>query len=134
MTELTRQCLSLDRGKRERLARLLQESLARPEPTDDKRFRVLYEAATRMLGQGILSNSRDYTLVLGRRFIAYQMIEEGYSYSTIGRFLSKSHSSIMHMQKMMDDVFRYPEAFKLELAYWKQFQSILKENNNDESR
>lgn len=132
MTELTRQCLSLDRGKRERLARLLQESLARPEPTDDSRFQILYEIATKIFGNGILTGSRDYNLVLGRRFIVYQMHNEGYSYPAIGKHLVRHHSSAIHMYKQMENIFDYPEYYGLEISYWKEFQKQLKEY--DETR
>ena len=71
--------------------------------------------------------SRDFNLVLGRRFIVWQMRSEGFSWSEIGRNLIRHHATIMHMWKMMDDVFRYPEMFKLELAYWEEFQNKVKE-------
>lgn len=127
MTELTRQCLSLNRAKRERLLRLLQESLSIQEPTDEKRFKVLYDMATEMFGNGILTGSRDYNLVLARRFIVFQMHNEGYSYPTIGKFLVRHHSSAIHMYKQMENIMDYPEYYALELAQWNQFQKRLKE-------
>lgn len=131
MTELTRKCLALNREGRARLARILMESVERPEPQDGERFQVLYDIATRMFGQGILTGSRDYLLTLGRKFIVYQMIEEGYSRANVGRHLRRHHSSIIHLYKMMQDVFEQPHAFKVEMAYWEQFQ---KELNNDKTR
>lgn len=132
MTELTRQCLSLNRAGRERLAKILQESLEKPEPSDDKRFETLYAVATEMFGKGILTSSRNYELTLGRRFIAYQLVQEGYSYSVVGRYLIRHHSSIMHMCRMMEDVLRFQ--FKPEMSYWIQFQKQLKEKENDTTR
>lgn len=129
MTELTRQCLSLNRSKRERLVRLLQESLEKPEPADDTRFQTLYEITTDMFGNGILTSSRDYELTLGRRFIAYQMVQEGYSYSAVGRYLVRHHSSVMHMCRMMEDALRFQ--FKPEMAYWLLFQKRLNEKDNE---
>lgn len=134
MTELTRQCLSLDRGKRERLARLLQESLENPEPTDEVRFKELYDIATEIFGNGILTGSRDYYLVLARRFIVYQMHNEGYSYPTIGKFLVRHHSSAIHMYKQMEIVFEYPKMYELEMSYWTLFQQKLKEKEDDKTR
>jgi hypothetical protein len=126
MTELTRKCLSLNRADRARLAKILTESVERPEPQDGERFQVLYEAATRMFGQGILTGSRDYLLTLGRKFIVYQMVNEGYSRVTVGKYLRRHHASIIHMYKMMQDVFEHPYAFKVEMAYWEQFQKEIK--------
>ena len=133
MTELTKKCLELNRTKRERLARILQESIERPEPTNDKdRFNILYKIATEMFGNGILTGCRNYNLVLGRRFIVYQMHSEGYSYPVIGKHLIRHHASAMHMQKMMENIFDYPDYYGLELAHWKEFQKRLKEY--DETR
>ena len=126
MTELTRQCLSLNRVKRERLIKLLQESLDK-EPNAENRFKVLYDIATRIFGNGILTGSRDYNLVLARRFIVFQMHNEGYSYPTIGKFLVRHHSSAIHMYKQMENIMDYPEYYALEIAQWNQFQKRIKE-------
>lgn len=132
MTELAKQCLSLDRGKRERLAKLLQDSLNRPEPTDESRFQTLYEIAKGMFGNGILTSSRDYNLVLARSFIVYQMRNEGYSYQSIGKHLVRHHASAIHMYKRMENIFNYPEYYAIEISYWKEFKKKLKEH--DKSR
>lgn len=132
MTELAKQCLSLDRGKRERLAKLLQDSLSRPEPTDESRFQTLYEIAKGMFGNGILTSSRDYNLVLARSFIVYQMRNEGYSYQSIGKHLVRHHASAIHMYKRMENIFDYPEYYAIEISYWKEFKKKLKEH--DKSR
>lgn len=132
MTELAKQCLSLDRGKRERLAKLLQDSLNRPEPTDESRFQTLYEIAKGMFGNGILTSSRDYNLVLARSFIVYQMRNEGYSYQSIGKHLVRHHASAIHMYKRMENIFDYPEYYAIEISYWKEFKKKLKEH--DKSR
>lgn len=126
MTELTRQCLSLNRVKRERLIKLLQESLDK-EPNAENRFKVLYDIATRIFGNGILTGSRDYNLVLARRFIVFQMHNEGYSYPTIGKFLVRHHSSAIHMYNQMENIMDYPEYYALEIAQWNQFQKRIKE-------
>ena len=132
MTELQKQCLSLDRGKRERLVKLLQDSLNRPEPTDESRFQTLYEIAKGMFGNGILTSSRDYNLVLARSFIVYQMRNEGYSYQSIGKHLVRHHASAIHMYKRMENIFDYPGYYAIEISYWKEFKKKLKEH--DKSR
>ena len=133
MTELTKQCLSLNRANRERLVKILQESMLKPEPAGDKvRFQTLYNIATAIFGNGILSGSRNYNLVLGRRFIVYQMHSEGYSYPVIGKNLGRHHASMIQMHRMMENVFDYPQYYDLEMAYWKDFQKRIKEH--DETR
>ena len=97
------------------------------EQHDKERFLALYGMVSKIFGNGILTRVKDYECVLGRRFIAYQMKEEGYSYSAIGRHLLRHHASVMHMCKMMEDVLEYPDIFKLEMAYWEEFQKKIKE-------
>lgn len=119
MTELTRRCLSLSKLQREILIKRLQESLNERED-DGSRFATLLKAATDVCGQGILSNSRDFNLVMARRMIAYQMRSEGYSFPSIGKMMVRHHASIIHMVRMMEDAIRYQ--FNLEMGYWYMFQ------------
>ena len=119
MTELTRRCLSLSKSQREKLIKRLQDSLNERED-DGSRFATLLKAATDVCGQGILSSSRDFNLVMGRRMIAYQMRSEGYSFPSIGKMMVRHHASIIHMVRMMEDAIRYQ--FNLEMGYWYMFQ------------
>ena len=126
MNELTRRCLYLKKEDRQKLIRILTESLEEEEKEDDgSRFATLYKAATDVCGHGILTSSRDFNLVMGRRMIAYQMRLEGYSLLTIGKRLIRHHASIIHMIRMMNDtmIFR----FKDEMEYWNKFQQKIKE-------
>lgn len=122
MTELTRKCLSLSKSQREILIKRLQESLNERED-DGSRFANLLKAATDVCGQGILSSSRDFNLVMGRRMIAYQMRKEGYSFPSIGRHMVRHHASVIHMVKMMEDALHFQ--FDLEIGYWNLFQQNL---------
>lgn len=124
MTELTRRCLSLSRSQREKLIKKLQESLNERED-DGSRFATLLKAATDVCGKGILSSSRDFNLVMGRRMIAYQMRSEGYSFPNIGKMMVRHHASVIHMVRMMEDALHFQ--FDLELGYWNMFQQKLKE-------
>lgn len=130
MTELTRRCLYLPKPDRQRLIRILTESLEEEEREDDgSRFAILYKAATDVCGQGILTSSRDFNLVMGRRMIAYQMRLEEYSFMTIGKRLMRHHASVMHMVRMMCDTMTF--RFKDEMEYWNKFQEKLKEYETD---
>lgn len=122
MTELTRRCLELSLKERTRLINILQDSLVEKED-DGSRFSVIYKAATKVCGQGILTSSRDFKLVMGRRMIAYQMRKEGYSYMSIGRHLVRHHASVIHMVKMMEDILHYQ--WDMEMGYWRKFQNEL---------
>lgn len=124
MTELTRRCLSLSKSQREKLINKLQESLNERED-DGSRFATLLKAATEICGQGILSSSRDFNLVMGRRMIAYQMRSEGYSFPSIGKMMVRHHASVIHMVRMMEDALHFQ--FNLEMEYWNKFQQKIKE-------
>lgn len=124
MNELTRRCLELPFNERQKLINVLKESLD-GEDDDGSRFAILYKAATEVCGNGILSKSKDFNLVMGRRMIAYQMRLEGYTYMSIGKKLIRHHASIIHLVKMMEDVIKYQ--FGLEMGYWTLFQRKIKE-------
>ena len=124
MTELTRRCLSLSKSQREKLIKRLQESLNERED-DGSRFATLLKAATEVCGNGILSSSRDFNLVMGRRMIAYQMRSEGYSFPSIGKMMVRHHASVIHMVKMMEDALHFQ--FDLEVGYWNMFKQKIKE-------
>lgn len=120
MTDLARQCLSLSREERIKLTHILHDSL-REEKDDKNRFSILLHIATDVVGEGILTKMRDFNCVMGRRLIAYQMREEGFPVMKIARCLRVHHSSVIHMLKMMEDVFRFAGCFKVEEAYWNEF-------------
>jgi chromosomal replication initiation ATPase DnaA len=124
MNELTRQCLDLTKKNRKRLIKILEDSLIEKED-DGGRFHILLSIAEDIVGKGILSRFRDLNLVIGRRMIAYQMRQEGYSLMAIGKKLIRHHSSVMHMIRMMEDAIKFQ--FRPELTYWEEFQQKLQE-------
>ena len=127
MTELITQCLTLNRGKRKELIKVLTESLERPEEMAKERFAYLYGVASGIFGNGIIGNKRDRNLVLARRFIAYQMLQDGYRRSYIARCLAKNYATIIHMERQMDIIFEVPHAYKAEMALWHTFKEQIKE-------
>ena len=135
MTDLTRQCLSLSKVRRERLIRLLQASLEKPmiESIED-RFKMLLEVATEVVGIGIMTKFKDYNLVMGRRMITYVLRNEGCSFGEIGRLLNRDHASIRAAYVNMLNVFEYPKMYELEMSYWTLFQKLLKEKEDDKTR
>lgn len=114
----------MSKSQREKLIKRLQESLVEKED-DGSRFATLLKAATDVCGQGVLSSSRDFNLVMGRRMIAYQMRSEGYSFPNIGKMMVRHHASIIHMVRMMEDAIRFQ--FNLEMGYWYMFQQKILE-------
>lgn len=124
MDELTQRCLDLPKKQKEHLIKVLQKSLEKKED-DGSRFRLLLETAESIVGEGILTASRNLNLVIGRRMIAHQMRREGYSISSIGKLMNRHHTSILHMLRMWDDAVAFQ--FKEEATFWKEFQTKLNE-------
>lgn len=124
MMELTRQCLDLTKKNRKRLIKILEDSLIKKED-DGGRFHILLFIAEDIVGKGILTRFRDLNLVIGRRMIAYQMRQEGYSLMAIGKKLIRHHSSVTHMIRMMEDAIKFQ--FRPELTCWEEFQQKLQE-------
>ena len=127
MKELTKQCLSLGYRARQRLIKILTDSLEEKVSGED-RFEKMYKIVSGMVGDGLLTSSRDADLVLGRCVIAYQMRQELYPLYTIGKCLCRDHSSVCCMCKKMKDVMDYPEIYKREMKFWKQFKEELDES------
>jgi chromosomal replication initiation ATPase DnaA len=127
MNELTQQCLALPIAERERLIYALKNSLE-IKKNIGSRYRELLKAATDILGNGIDSKSRDASCVMGRMFIAYKMRCEGWSLTQIGMMMGRDHATICHLQKKMMDVIEYPHCYKVEMAFWEEFNNKLKED------
>ena len=121
--------MDLSKPRREYLIKILTESLTEEREDDGSRFSVLYKAATDVCGNGILTSSRKFDLVLGRRMISYKMREEGYSFPTIGKHLIRDHSSIHWLDKKMREAFEI--GYDYDLAMWELFNQKIKQYENE---
>lgn len=90
------------------------------------RFKVMLKAATELVGPGIVTPCRNRELVIGRMMIIHQMRSEEFTYPIIGKLLRRAHSSVYSLQVKMEDVLKYPNLFKEENYYWKEFQKLLR--------
>lgn len=128
---LTEMCLALPKGKKARLIRTLMRSLKEKDQIDNKRFDVLYKAATDVCGPGILTKLRNRELVIGRNMIAYKMRKEGFSSPTIGKHLQMNHSTILYKEKCMEDVIKFE--FQPDLSMWNAFLNKVEEYEKEVS-
>lgn len=126
MNEIVTRCLAMSRANRQHLIAILEESLEEKE-TIQERFQTLLGCATMLMGDGILSNSRDFFCVFGRMLIAYQMHKEGFGWSEIGRQMGRSHSTIICLVKKMEDYLKYKSYYRNESALWEEFQRLIKQ-------
>lgn len=124
MREIIRQCMALSADERAALAKILADSLddARKHNAAE-RYKTLLIAATSLLGRGIDTKCRDTNCCIGRMLIAYKMRQEGFSLTQIGIVMGRDHATILHYQRKMEDVLHF--RFKMELAYWEEFNTIL---------
>ena len=93
----------------------------------EARFKILYKAATEVIGCGLLTSNRQRELVIGRMLIAYQMRSEGFTYQTIGMFLKRAYASVYNLNAKMQDAIKHPYIFKEEMEQWQRFQKLIKE-------
>ena len=124
MSELTQRCLALPKKDRAILIKVLKQSLHEKDEGRG-RFGMLYKVATSIVGNGILTQSRDHKLVTARKIIAYTMRCEGYSLSAIGRAMNRNHASVMYMLKMWEDVKAYPDVFREDMEMYEEFNRRL---------
>lgn len=127
MNELTQRCLMLSNTEKTRLISALKASMETEPENDGSRFFLLYKAACDIFGKGIVSSSKLRELVVGRMMIVYQMRTEGFSLQCIGRHLVRHHAAVYHLQKQMENVFKFPHFYPKEIELWDRFQKNIKE-------
>lgn len=123
--KLVRRCLGLPNEEKERLIRLMQETMTVEREDDGSRLHTLYKAATNVVGGGILSDSTLRKAVIGRKMIAYKMREEGYSHKSIAEALKRSRTSARHLCNLMADALALPHIYKYEVECWNKFNELL---------
>ena len=125
MNELTRKCLMLPDGDKIRLMNTLRCSVE--DKAETTRFDVLYKAACEVMGCDILKPIKLREMVLGRSMVAYQLRLEGYTLHDVGRYLVKHNSTVLSMQRQVEDAIQYPHIYSKEIRLWKLFQEKVKE-------
>jgi predicted DNA-binding protein YlxM (UPF0122 family) len=55
------------------------------------------------------------------------MRQEGYTFYEIAHLMQRDHSSIVYHVKRMANMLSVPEAYKKEMAMWREFERILSE-------
>jgi hypothetical protein len=128
MTEkLIRQCICLPNDEKAYLIRMMQDTMKDEREDDGSRFHLLWKAATKVVGGGIISRSKLRKPVIGRMLIVYKMWQEGYKLESIGEYLKRKRVSIRHLRNNMDDVLAYPKMYAYEMECWKKFNELVKE-------
>lgn len=129
--KLIRRCIGLPNEEKEYLIKMMQDTMMDEREDDGTRFHVLWKAATKVVGGGIISSTKMRKPVIGRMLIIYKMWQEGYSLETIGEYLGRKRVSVRHLRNNMDDAIAYPKVFTYEVDCWNKFNELVKEYENE---
>ena len=94
------------------------------KPPCKERYPVLLEQAEYVTNCTLNPDSRKAENVFIKSIVAYQLHEEGYTYSEIGRTIGMSHATIIHYVNKMDDMFSLPQMYTTEISQYEQFKEI----------
>ena len=83
-----------------------------------QRFATLLAIAESVTGLRNDPKRRDSQSVLLRTIIVWRMIDEGYSYTDIGRAMGKDHSTVSYFARMRKDAVSIPMAFREHLTMY----------------
>lgn len=93
-------------------------------PPISERFPEVLRAAEESVGCR-LSASRRTENGLVRMFVSYILRHEGYSYAEIGSVLKRDHSTVIHMERKMDDMISLCYAYRREIDMFREFEELL---------
>lgn len=94
------------------------------KPPCKERYPVLLEQAEYVTNCTLDPGSRKAENVFIKSIVAYQLHEEGYTYSEIGRTIGMSHATIIHYVNKMNDMFSIPQMYTTEITQYEQFKEI----------
>lgn len=94
------------------------------KPSCKERYPVLLEQAEYVTNCTLDPESRKMENVFIKSIVSYQLHEEGYSYSEIGRTIGMSHATIIHYVNKMEDMFSLPQMYESEITQYEQFKEI----------
>lgn len=121
-----------EHDKKELLEHLRLSVITRDYPTTliEDRYGQLLEIAESVFDRKMRSG-RDVYDVMMRRFIAYKLRKDGYTYSQISRVMGKNHSTIMHLVRQMNDYFSLPAMYKEDIKKYLKFDSMVMQDERD---
>ena len=89
----------------------------------DSRYEALLQIAEDLFDYKMKTSRRDAEDVMIRRFIAYRLRQEGFSFEAIGHAIGKNHSTVFHLVKQMEDYFSLPALYKQDIKKYLEFDS-----------
>lgn len=131
VTEIMDSIKALPMGAKKDLAYKVIREIDRIEKLEGaaQRFATLLAIAESVTGLRNDPKRRDSQSVLLRTIIVWRMIDEGYSYTDIGRAMGKDHSTVSYYARMRKDAVSLPMAFREHLTMYGKL--VLALNDND---
>lgn len=131
VTEIMDSIKALPMGAKKDLAYKVIREIDRIEKLEGavQRFATLLAIAESVTGLRNDPKRRDSQSVLLRTIIVWRMIDEGYSYSDIGRAMGKDHSTVSYFARMRKDAVSIPMAFREHLTMYGKLVLALNEND-----
>ena len=131
VTEIMDSIKALPMGAKKDLAYKVIREIDRIEKLEGaaQRFATLLAIAESVTGLRNDPKRRDSQSVLLRTIIVWRMIDEGYSYTDIGRTMGKDHSTVSYYARMRKDAVAIPMAFRVYLTTYGKLVLALNEND-----
>ena len=131
VTEIMDSIKALPMGAKKDLAYKVIREIDRIEKLEgaSQRLATLLAIAESVTGLRNDPKRRDSQSVLLRTIIVWRMIDEGYSYTDIGRAMGKDHSTVSYYARMRKDAVAIPMAFREHLTMYGKL--VLALNDND---
>lgn len=131
VTEIMDSIKALPMGAKKDLAYKVIREIDRIEKLEGaaQRFATLLAIAESVTGLRNDPKRRDSQSVLLRTIIVWRMIDEGYSYTDIGRAMGKDHSTVSYFARMRKDAVSIPMAFREHLTMYGKLVHALNEND-----
>ena len=131
VTEIMDSIKALPMGAKKDLAYKVIREIDRIEKLEgaSQRLATLLAIAESVTGLRNDPKRRDSQSVLLRTIIVWRMIDEGYSYTDIGRAMGKDHSTVSYFARMRKDAVAIPMAFREHLTMYGKLVLALNEND-----
>lgn len=112
---------------RHRVAERILDVKDEPVLNAGDRCAALVAVAEQVLGCG-LDDTRKESSVRIRRFVAWRMRQEGYTFNDIAKPMGVDHSTVHHYVKVMRDEFEMPSVFRNDIGMYHTFNETINSN------
>jgi len=99
----------------------------------DARARFYVSKMSQICGCDIITRVKRNRVVWARNIVAYQMRKDGYTLMHIADAIRRDHATVVHAQKQVESMLKFPKVFGEEYAIWQEFQEAIKSINDSEN-